>query len=103
MFNKLNGYLYFSLTRRITNLLLTNPQGILKISPNIFTEVGWNLLVAAVCTILILRKILQEFLCQSHIERKALKSYAEFHCSHIPFFTKTMCIKPRLRYEFSYQ
>lgn len=95
MFNKLSEYLSLSLTRYITNLVVIKPRGILKISPNIFTEVGWNLLVAAVCTILILRKILQEFLCQSHRERNALKSYAEFHCSRIPFFKKTMCITPR--------
>jgi len=93
--------MFLSLTRRITNLV--EPRGILKISPNIFTELEWNLLVAAVCTILILRKILQEFLCQSHRKGNALKFYAEFHCSHTPFFTKTMCIIPKLGYEFSYQ
>jgi hypothetical protein len=88
MFNKLSGYLSLSPTRHIINLVVIKPRGILKISPNTFTEVGWNLLVAAVCTIPILRKILQEFLCQSHREGNALKSYAEFHCSHIPFFHK---------------
>jgi hypothetical protein len=84
MFNKLSGYLSLSLSRHITDLV--EPWGILKTSPNIFTELEWNLLVAAVCTVLIIRKILQEFLCQSHREGNALKFYAEFHCSHIHFF-----------------
>lgn len=101
MFNKLSGYLSLSLTKHITNLV--EPRGILKISPNIFTELEWNLLVAAVCTILILRQILQEFLCQSHRKGNALKLYAELHSSHIHFFTKTMCITLKLGYEFPYQ